>query len=186
MSKGKIPMWIPVVVILGVIGIGGMIIGFNVIGVKNQDVELTNQFDAQIEVNKVIYDEVTKVIFGKAQVASKYAKDFANTYTELMSARYAGKNPMMNWIKEQNPTLDASIYKEISKAIEMQRGKFTRAQTRMIDIKREHDNLRERFPSSIMMSWIGSKELELKLVTSTRVEKAFDAGVDDNADPFAN
>jgi hypothetical protein len=187
MSKSKFPMWIPVVVVLGAVGILGMVTLFNVISIKNQDVELTNKFDAQIDVNKVIYDEVTKVIFGMAQVAQTERASFGEIYSNLIGQRASGtENAMMAWVKEQNPQMSNELYAKVSTAIETQRAKFTRAQTKLISYKQEHDNLRERFPSSIVMGWIGAEELEIKLVLSTRVEEAFETGVDDNADPFAN
>lgn len=185
MSKeSKFPGWvIPVVVILVIVVLGIMAFGSS-IGAKNSEVKLRNQFNAQVDANKVTYDEVTKVIFGKAKVSSKYAEDFKSVYHDLMSARYEGKNPMMNWIKEHNPDFDASMYKDINKSIESLRAKFTREQKKLIDLKRRHDDMRTVFPNSIWMNIFGVTELELKIVTSSRVEKSFDTGKDDNANPF--
>lgn len=182
--SNKIPSWVVPTVIVSVLGVVAMMVFFSAIGIKNTAVDLTTQFEAQTQSNKVVYDEVTKVIFGKAKVSSKYAEDFSKVYQGMMSARYEGKNPMMNWIQEKNPDFDASLYKDINKSIEAQRAKFTRVQNKLIDIKREHDRMRLRFPSSIFMSMWGEKELELKIVTSSRVEKSFDTGKDDNANPF--
>lgn len=185
MSNSSFPKWIVPTVIFSVLGVLIMMVFMAAIGIKNQAVDLRTQFDAQTQSNKVVYDEVTKVIFQKAKVSSKYAEDFGKVYKDLMSARYEGKdNVMMNWITEHNPEFDASLYKEINRSIEAQRAKFTRVQNKLIDIKREHDRLRLRFPSSIMMSLFGEKELELKIVTSSRVNASFDTGVDDNTDPF--
>jgi spore coat protein CotF len=187
MSQSKMPGWVIPTVILGVLVVTVMMIVFSGIGVKNDAVELRNQFNAQVEANKVIYDEVTKVIFGQAKVAETERESFGNIYTELMSSRAEGtENAMMAWVKEQNPTISNELYVQLSQTIEAQRAKFSRVQQKQVDIKREHDNLRLKFPSSIFMNFFGETELELKLVTSSRVERSFETGIDDNADPFSN
>ncbi len=187
MSKGKFPMWIVAVVIAGVLGIVGMVGIFNVISIKNQDVELTNQFDAEIENNKIVYTKVLNIISGKANVAITDRNSFGEIYGNLMDSRAeATGSAAMAWVKEQNPQMTNELFLEVSQAIEVQRSEFARVQRRMVDIKREHDNLRERFPTSIVMGWIGAVELELQLVTSTAVENAFESGVDDDTNPFSN
>jgi len=186
MSQFKMPGWVLPVVILGVFFTLFMSVFFMAIGIKNEAVGLTTQFYAQEKANMATYDGVTKIIFGKAQVSKKYAEDFAKVYQGMMSARYEGKDPMMNWVQERNPELSADLYQDINRSIEAERVKFTREQKKLIDIKREHDVLRLSFPSSIFMNLFGEKELVLKIVTSSRVEKSFETGKDDNADPFTN
>jgi len=182
--KLKVPGWVTVTVVVGVLVVVGIMLFGSAIGSKNSEVKLRNQFNAQVDANKVTYDEVTKVIFGKAKVSSKYAEDFSKSYEKLMDARYGGKNPMMMWIKEHNPKFDASMYKDINKSIESLRAKFTREQKKLIDLKRRHDDMRTIFPNSIWMNIFGITELDLKIVTSSRVKKSFDSGVDNNANPF--
>jgi hypothetical protein len=65
----------------------------------------------------------------------------------------------------------------VQNAIEGQRTNFANDQKQMLDIKREHDTLRTTFPGSIFLGNV--KELEIKLVTSTRTENAFSTGKDD-------
>jgi len=184
MNQSKLPGWLLPVIICSVIGVGLVMLAGSAISAKNAEVLLRNQFNAQVSANKVTYDEVTKVIFGKAKVSQQYAEDFEKAYVGLMNARYEGKNPMMNWIQEKNPDFDASMFKEVQATIESLRAKFTREQKKLIDLKRQHDDMRLYFPNSIWMGIFGVKELELKIVTSARVEKSFDSGVDNNPDPF--
>ena len=151
----------------------------------NKEVALRTQFEAQQMANTVVYDKVWKVIQQKAGVSDQYADKFKEIYTDIMDARYgSGDGTLMKWIQESNPQFDAGLYKDLSLAIESNRTEFATVQKKLIDIKREHDNLRMMIPSSIFLGIKGVKELEMKLVTSTRTEKAFDTGKDDDIELF--
>jgi len=155
------------------------------INYKNTEIDLRNQAIAQQESNKVTFDKVWKVIKQKASIADKYANDFKNIFGGLMASRYEGDTkgaPMFKWIQERNPDFSIELYKELSIAIESNRSEFLRVQNRLIDIKREHDNIRLKFPGSI---FVGSKpELDIQLVTSGKTENTFKTGKEDNADLF--
>ena len=152
---------------------------------KNAEIELRNQATAQEETNKATFDKVWKTLKQKAGVTDKYAADFKSTFGGLMKDRYAGDqkgNPMFKWIQERNPKFSVELYKDLSQAIESNRATFLRVQNRLVDIKREHDNLRQKFPSSI---FVGSKpELEVTIVTSSKTEKTFQTGKEENVELF--
>lgn len=152
---------------------------------SNREVLLRTQFSAQQKANEVVFDKVWKIIQQKAGVSSEYADKFKEIYVQIMDARYdKGDGTLMKWIQEQNPQFDASLYKDLSLAIESNRSEFMRVQERLIDIKREHDNLRMLFPSSVFLTIKGVKELEMKLVTSSKTDKAFATGKDDDVELF--
>jgi len=178
----------------------GLLIGFGIVGTlfifigiivmlcigwSNQEIELRNQAVAQQKNNENIYDKVWKVIKQKAQITDKYAEDFKAIYTDIMGKRYDGEakgSPMFKWIQEQNPNFSVDMYKDLSDAIEGNRAEFARVQARLIDIKREHDNLRLKFPSSLV---VGARPaLEIKIVTSTQTEQVFATGKDDDVKLF--
>jgi hypothetical protein len=89
---------------------------------------------------------------------------------------------LMLWIQEKNPEFSIDLYKDLSRSVESLRIEFDISQKKMIDIKRVHDNLRLKFPSSLAM--FGHNELQLKLVTSDRTERAFETGKDNDVDLF--
>jgi hypothetical protein len=103
-----------------------------------------------------------------------------------MEDRYQGEKngpgPTFKWIQEHNPNFTPEMYKDLSVAIEAYRGKFSRVQQRLIDIKREHDDLRMKIPSK----WfVGNKpELEINIVTSTKTKSTFGSGIEDDVDLF--
>jgi len=181
MSK-KVIVGIVVAGLLGFIVLIGVMMNINY---KNQEVELRNQATAQQDANKVTYDKVWKTIKQKASISDKYAKDFKDIFGGLMKSRYSGDqkgNPAFKWIQERNPDFSVELYKDLAAAIESNRAQFMRVQNRLIDIKRVHDNLRLKFPSKM---FVGSRgELVIQLVTSTKTEKTFDEGKEDNVELF--
>ena len=156
------------------------------IGVRNEAVELETQFSAQVEANKSTYDKMWKIIQQKAGVSQQYASDFKANFSAIMTGRYGNpdnrEKSLMLWIKEKNPEFSIDLYKDLNRSVEALRTEFDLSQKKMIDIKRVHDNLRLKFPSSLAM--FGKSELQLKMVTSDRTDKAFETGKDDNVDLF--
>jgi len=155
------------------------------IGISNTEIELREQAVAQEKDNQNIYDKTWKTIKQKAQITDKYAKDFKDIYSNLMNSRYQGdqkSNPTFKWIHEQNPQFSVEMYKDLSDAIEANRAEFARVQSRLIDIKREHDVLRKRFPSKLIVG--GREELVVTIVTSTKTDEVFKSGKDDNIELF--
>lgn len=166
--------------LFGFIVVIGMFISYG-----NHEVDLRTAFNAQQKANEVIFDKTWKVIQQKAGVSSEYADKFKEIYVQIMDARYdKGDGSLMKWVQESNPQFDAGIYKDLSLAIESNRAEFARVQEKLIDIKREHDNLRMKFPSSVLLAIKGVKELEMKLVTSSKTERAFATGKDDDVELF--
>jgi Tfp pilus assembly protein PilO len=175
--------WIVLSVVVFIILVTGGWFGMSYVSFNNQEIELRNLAKAQQENNKTVYDKVWKVIKQKAGVTDKYANDFKEAYGGLMTARYGdGKNPMWSWVKEHNPNLDVSMYKDLSRSIEALRNEFQQVQKRLIDIKREHDNLRQKIPSSWFVG--GREELVLDIVTSKQTKQVFKTGEENDVDLF--
>jgi hypothetical protein len=174
------------IVIVVSLALTGVIIGSVAVGWNNQAIELESSFEAQVKANESTYDKMWKVISKKANVANKYSEDFKSSFSSIMQGRYGEsqnrQQAMFNWIKEQNPSFDASLLKGLSASIEGLHNEFDMAQKRMISIKQSHQNLRKKFPSSLI---VGSRdELVLKMVTSTRTDKVFKSGKDDDVSVF--
>ena len=152
-------------------------IGQTWISISNSEITLRNSYTAEIDHNKMVKSKTWKVIQQKAGVLDKYAKDFSKVYEGMMSARYAGDDQVMfKWIKEANPNFSVEMYKDLSNAIESQSSEFLQVQTRLRDIKREHDNLRTKFPSSIFVG--NRKELEACVIVSSQTTRDFENKID--------
>ena len=114
----------------------------------NGEVRLRNQLAAQQEANKAVFDNTWKILQQQAGVTNEYKESFKEIYPKLMEGRYAEGGQMMKWVQEANPQFDTSLYKTLMNSIEAQRTNFTREQRKLIDLKREHDNLLQTIPSN--------------------------------------
>lgn len=152
--------------------------------VYNHEVSLRNQASAQQKNLENVFDQTWKTISGVAKVSEKYAADFREIYPKLMDARYGkGDGTLMKWIQEHNPQFDTSLYAKVSNAVENYRGQFAFEQKKLLDIKRQHDDLRLSFPSKFFIG--NSSEIVVVLVTSSVTKAAFATGEDNASDPFS-
>lgn len=172
MSNAMKGLIVGMLVILMVVAVG--VIWYFTI--SNTEISLRNQIKAQQESCKVVFDNTWKIISQKAQVADKYKDAFKDIYPALMEGRYGNEKggSLLKFVTESNPQFESSIYKDLSASIEAQRSIFTRDQNKLIDLKREHDNLRMTFPSAIV---VGSRpEVEIELITSSKTKETFATG----------
>lgn len=182
---GKIMAIVALVVVSIVVIIGVPTIMY--FSYNNKEVVLRNAIAAQQKANEAVYDETWKVITQVAQVAENYKDSFKEIYPKLMEGRYgnARGGALMSWIKESNPTFDTKLYEKLANAIEAQRANFTREQKKLLDIKQMHDNLIDVQPGRFFLVTIGgTQKIEVKIVTSSRTEKTFATGKDDDVNVF--
>lgn len=149
----------------------------------NSEVRLRNAVTAQQKANETSFDTCWKIIQGQAQVADKYKDSFKEIYTGLMEGRHYEKGgALMKFITESNPTFDIRLFEKVSNSIEAQRTAFMRDQQKLIDLKREHDNVLTTMPGSF---FVGSRPpVEIKIVTSSKTEKVFESRKEDDVDVF--
>jgi hypothetical protein len=151
---------------------------------NNSEIRLKHAVTAQQKKNEAVFDNTWKILKQQAGVANQHKEAFRQIYADLMHGRYdSGGGQMMKWVQEHNPQFDSSLYGRLMTSIEAQRTTFTREQTRLIDLKREHDNLRETIPSSF---FVGNRApVEIIVVTSGQTEHTFETGREDNVDLFS-
>lgn len=151
---------------------------------NNTEVSLRNQATAQQKNLENVYDRTWKIISQQAQIADQYKDAFAKIYPDLMAGRYGGEKggALMKFITESNPNFDTSLYNKVANSVEVQRTEFSHEQTQLLDIQREHNDIRTKVPSSF---FVGSRSaLEVKLVTSAKTDSAFATGKDDDVELF--
>ena len=170
--------------VLAVVMVTGCIGGCMWMSYSNGEVRLRNQVAAQQKANETSFDTCWKVISQTAQIADQYKDSFKDIYSSLMEGRYgnARGGALMSWIKESNPEFSDKLYLKVAAAVEGQRTVFKRDQQKLIDLKREHDNLLMTMPSS----WfVGSRPpVEIQIVTSTKTDVTFTTGKEDDVDLF--
>ncbi len=168
--------WLIPLGIIGALLIAVIAIVIWAIGISNSEVRLRNSFSAQIKANETNYDNLWKTIQQKYQLSG----DYKDSMVEVINAAAAGRKggSLVKSVTEAMPGIDSSIIKGVMATIEGKRNDFESHQKMLVDLKREHDNMRTTIPSS----WIvgGRAELVLKLVTSDRTNDAFNSGVDND------
>lgn len=142
---------------LGVVVVIAIFIAVWAIGVSNSEIRLKNTGEAQQEVCEAYFDKVWKILQQEAQVADQYREGFREIYTDIMAGRYAndgngqGDQTFMKWIQESNPEFSPSLYAKLMNSIEGQREGFLVEQEKLIDINRQHKDMRMTFPSKLVV-----------------------------------
>ena len=147
---------------------------------NNEEKTLRNKAEAEIGVLEASVDNCWKKIVQVSKASEKYEQAFKESYTEIFNARYDDNNPLMNWIKEDNPKLDSSIYKKIQDVIDSERDNVLNQQATVLDVIREHKTLCETWPGNWFID--NKSEIEFKVISSTRTKEIMNTGVDDNID----
>ncbi len=152
-----------------------------VVGTLNSEVRLRNNISAQDRSNTAQYDKMWKIMSEQAGIASQYSKDFKEIYPELIAGRYKTGGGLMKWIQEHNPEFDTSLYKKVMVAIESERNATKQGFDKVLDLKREHDNLIDMpIPGFVLKTFGGNIEKTSPvIVTSTDTNAAFATGTDD-------
>ncbi|MBE6318278.1 MAG: hypothetical protein E7081_04830 [Bacteroidales bacterium] len=151
---------------------------------NNKEIALRKEADAQRGKIESVHDKMWKVIKQKANVTEQYRDMFEKVYPDIIAGRYSGEGATaMKWIQEANPEIDASVYKDLMQAIEIQREHLNAAQTRMLDVIREREALIESYPSRWFIS--NKSEIEYEVVSSTRTKTVMETGLDDDIEMFS-
>lgn len=151
---------------------------------NNIEVGLRNQFNAQQKTNESSFDKTWKVIQQSAQVPEHERESFRKTYVEIMQATkgVAGNGQLASFFNQAQINISGDLFQKLMTTIESQRESFHRDQQKLLDIKRRHDDVRTKFPSSFFVG--GRPELEAKIVTSDKTDEAFNTGKDNDINLF--
>lgn len=153
---------------------------------SNAEVRLREQVDAQVLVLESHHDKMWRTLQQQADVSSEYREAFTEIYPALIEGRYEGRDVAaalnINVVQEDNPNFDTSLYQELSRTIEAERTSFHRAQSRLVDLQREHRTLLRTFPGSLILA--GVEEVDVTIVSNTRTKEVMATGIDDNIDLF--
>lgn len=183
MSKGT-------VVTLGVVGIivvmVFVIIGA-VIGTFNTEVSLRTTIEQKQKDNTSEFDNMWKKISQVAQVTEgqkEALKEILVGYAQARSQGRDGSGSFINALHEAIPNVDTTTFNNLQNIIVGSRDSFTMRQKELLDLKREHDKLLRTFPSNVILGMFGRKEIDIQIVTSSKTEKTFETGKDDDVSVF--
>lgn len=165
------------VILGGIVGTGVV----SYISAYNTANRLEQQIQATYEDNQNVLAQYSNRIAEAAQVPAMQRDDLKEVVTAALDARYGdeGSKAMFQWIQEQNPTIDSTVYVELQRIIVAGRQDFQTAQTRLIDQKRVYETALGSFWQGTWMGVAGYPRIDLaefRIVTNARTEEAFGTG----------
>jgi hypothetical protein len=180
MSKTAITVLTIVGIIVGIAVLLATSLAFGYVNFGNEANRSENGIVAAWTNNKNVYDNGWKTVMEKAQVPKEYIGQMKDVYDGVMKGRYGpnGSQALLQFIKEQNPTIDASVYRDIQQAVEIFHNQFAQAQTELVSRKQEYQNLltgtmHGRF-YNLVAHYPHIDLSKYDIVTSTKTEQDFD------------
>ena len=160
------------IALIGAIGFSSYVSAFNYGNSMEQSLKAV-----QTE-NKNKLAQYGQKVLEVAQVPDMYKKDMVELTTAAIQGRYGedGSKATFQFLKEQNPTLDPSMYKQIQQVIEAGRNDFQAGQTRQIDLRRSYETALGSFWQGMWMRFAGYPKLKLSdfdIVSTDRADNAF-------------
>lgn len=113
-----------------------------------------------------------------AQIPKMYADDVERVARTAIEGRYGsdGSQAPVQWLKEQNPNLDPSIYTNLGQVINSSRRDFENAQRRQIDIRRQYEGALSSTWRGWWLARAGYPKLKLEdfdIVSTKEADEAF-------------
>lgn len=179
-----------IALIIGSLIAGGLLLVTLVLGgytlsLYNSEGTLHNLYDAKIKANSAIFDNTWKEISQTAQVPEAQKAALKDIFTSYATARTTGgaqDGSLMKWVTESVPNTGnlGDTYRNLQNIITGARDTWTANQVALVDIARQYNLPFNTFPANVILKVLGLTVIDAKVITSTRTEKAFDSGKDDD------
>jgi hypothetical protein len=170
-------------IIATAIGVGSIVgvLAVSYISAYNTANRLEQRIQATYVDNQNVLAQYSNRIAEAAQIPAMQRDDLAEVVTAALDARYGedGSQAMIQWIQEQNPTIDSTVYVELQRIISAGRQDFQTAQTRLIDQKRVYETAMGSFWQGTWMGLAGYPRINLDdfgIVTNARTDEVFSTG----------
>jgi hypothetical protein len=154
------------------------------VSLSNQEVRLRNQFKAQQKTNEASFDKMWKVVQQQSGVATTERETFKKAYSEIMSSTkgVVGEGKLASFFTQAKIDINSDLFAKLMNSIESQRESFHQDQKTLLQIKKQHDDVLQTFPGSLILA--GRPELEVVVITSEKTEEVFSKGKEDDVDLF--
>lgn len=181
--KEKHTMKTPILAALGFIVITGMGLLAWGVSTSNAEIRLRNLITAKQRDNQSELDNMQKKILQSAEVSSAQMEAIKGIVVGYADARGSNASgTFINAVAEAVPNVPVETFRNLQNIITSSRDAFTQRQKEILDLKREHDDLRTTFPASLICG--ARPEITVQIVTSSRAEEDFRTGKDDNIKLF--
>jgi hypothetical protein len=176
----KTGVLITAAVFAGFVGICGV----SYISAYNTGNRLEQNIKATYENNRNILAQYGNKVAEAAQVPGMQRDDLSQVVTAALEGRYGedGSRAVFQWIQEQNPQIDSTVYVQLQRMIEAGRNEFTTAQTKLTDQKRVYETSLGSFWQGTWLSVAGYPRIDLdefQIVSTARADEAFKSGVEE-------
>ncbi len=169
---------------LAIVGVAVLLLVGSVISTSNQEVQLRTTIETKQRDNYSELDNTLKKISQSAQVTTAQKEALKEIIIGNSEARNTKGGSLFTSVKEAVPNIDTSTFNNLMNIITSSRDGWTMRQRELLDLSREHSSLMRRFPSGVILTMLGRKEIEVKIVTSDRTEDAFKTGKDNDVNVF--
>lgn len=136
------------------------------------------------ENNRNILAQYGTRIAEAAQVPAMQRDDLKEVVTAALEGRYGddGSRAVFQFIQEQNPQIDSTVYIQLQRMIESGRIEFQNAQTKLVDQKRIYETSLGSFWRGTWMRIAGYPKIDLddyQIVSTARADEAFETGIEE-------
>jgi len=151
------------------------------ISAYNTGNRLERTIEATFTDNQNVLAQYSNRIAEAAQIPAMQRDDLTAVVTAALEARFGdeGSQAMFQFIQEQNPNIDSTVYVELQRIINAGREDFRVAQTRLIDQKRVYETALGSFWQGTWLNIAGYPQTDLSeflIVTNSRTNEAFSTG----------
>lgn len=171
------------IVVLALAAIAVVYVASAFISASNSGARLEANINMLNQNSENVLSAVTTNIKEQAGITNVYAQDFQDSLSVAMSGRYGsdGSKAAMQWIKEQNPTLDSSIYGKVQDIINGGRKEFQTSQTRKLEVCRDYEARLKYVVGGFWLRSAGYPTIDLKnvcrVVSDASSRQAFETGL---------
>lgn len=164
----------------------GLIFLFSAIGSFNGYTKLENLAKATQEDNKNVLDNTRKAIREAASVSDKEVDALTNIiigYADARGDNTAGSGQLVTvgMVSEAVPSItEVKTLTNLQNIVVAGRKDWQFSQTRLLEIKRQGDDMISTFPSGMILKMFGKTEIEVVIVTSSETKENFQSGEDNS------
>lgn len=170
---------------LAIIGVIGIVMVFGMyVSYSNSEKRQRNLIVNKQKDNNSELDNMVKVISQVAEVTEEQTAALKDIIVGHAEARATKGGSLATFVREAVPNIDVSskTFQNLQNHIVASRNSWTMRQKELLDMKREHDNMIDTFPSSMIVG--GRGKIDVTIVTSSRTKEAFRTGEDNDTTLF--
>ncbi len=175
--KAALLVTIPLVALLAVGGV-------SYVSAYNKGNRLEKTIVATHKDNQNVLSQYSARLAEAAQIPAMQRDDLTAVVTQALDARYGdeGSKAVFQFIQEQNPQIDSTVYVQLQRIIEAGRIDFEKAQTKLIDQVRVYETSLGTFWGGMWLGIAGYPSIDLadyNVVLNQRALDAFSTGVEE-------